>query len=93
MEEGNALQIGSFLTGFSVPTKVNKHLNPCNELIGKFVDEINKTSFKKVTPVFVATKISKTGRRGEQDLYTFFKECERARDFSSFWWWSIKQKK
>lgn len=93
MEEGNALQIGNFLTGFSVPSKVNKHLNPCNELFGKFTTEINKTAYRKVTPAFVSMKMAEAGLKGEQDLYTFFQECSRARNFAAFWTWSLKGKK
>lgn len=71
-----------------------KLLYPRQELIKKFVDRLNAErdgiKYKKLSPVFIASKMYNSGLKDDLDLQWFYGYCNDARNFSKCWWWALK---
>lgn len=64
-----------------------------DELIQKFTDRLNegrvKDGFKPLTCRAVAVKLA---HLPVNDLYFFFQQCNKARNFGAKFWWALKPK-
>jgi hypothetical protein len=64
------------------------------ELIGKITDRLNKerdgVKFKKLTYAGVSAKLSHI--KGDSNLYAFYRQCEEAKSFYRFFFWSLNPK-
>jgi hypothetical protein len=61
-------------------------------VIGEFLERLNqdrKPPYKPLTAGFIASKMS---LMTTSELKTFLADCKYAKNFSSFWWWSLKPK-
>lgn len=60
------------------------------ELIEKFLTRLNKaregTPYPPLKPAAIAFKLSHIPT---SDLYAFYKECERAKNFGAYFWWAL----
>jgi hypothetical protein len=76
-----------------VPTKKSRRTER-GDLVTAFTERLNKdrqgTKYKPLTIAYVASLLSKMR---VFDLYRFHKECEQANNFSSLFWYKIKQTK
>jgi hypothetical protein len=64
-----------------------------NDIVKKFVVKLNQdrvfNKMKPLPPVFYAIKMSHIN---VWDLEMFYKDCERAENFSRYWWGKLKIK-
>ncbi len=62
------------------------------ELIEKFRTKLNEarvgTKFKPLSHVAVKNKLCHITK--EHELYAFYKDCEGAKSFTRYFWWSLK---
>jgi len=76
--------------------KVEKNLRGSRrgEMIDKFLSRINPSreagGYKPLTPAALNRMISHIPT---DQLYPFYKDCERAKNFSKYFFWSIKANK
>lgn len=79
---------------YTLPTKKSDLRSERAELIKSFTERLNKarehTQYKPLTPKAVAIK---TSHLDLWDLRMFYSQCERARNFSSFFWYALKPQK
>lgn len=63
-------------------------------LIGQFTDRLNLTrdgtKFKKLTYARIAALLAHLSK---QDLYYLWSYCDKAKDFSKTFWWSLRPQK
>lgn len=63
------------------------------ELAEKFRARLNETrkgaGFAQITPARMMMLVQGIPN---DDLYAFYRQCEQAKNFSAFFWWSVKPK-
>lgn len=73
--------------------KPEKVLNERAALVKEFLDTLNadrKPPFKPLTPARVGMLLAPVKTK---DLYAFLADCKYAKNFSSYFWWSVNPKK
>ena len=93
MESPNIKQISSsYLNKFKVDS--NLRGSQRSEMIEKFLKRINpdreRGGYKPLTPAALNRMISHIST---DQLYPFYKDCERANHFSKYFFWSIRAQK
>jgi len=65
-------------------------------IIKMFVDRLNAervgTKYKPLSPAAVSVKLAQSQVKTKEELYDFYRQCERAKNFSSYFFWSLKVK-
>lgn len=76
------------------PKPKSKISNQRQEIVKMFLDRLNAaregTKYKPLTPAFVGMKLSVFKTAGE--LHQFFGTCSEAKNFSSYFFWSLNPK-
>lgn len=66
-------------------------------IIKMFVDRLNQgrveNGWKELSPQFYAVKMAQSGLKSKSDLYWFYGYCNDAKNFSSCWWWALRDSK
>ncbi len=74
----------------------NKIRSERASIIKLFLERLNLerigSTYKPLTGGFVSMMMPKVKFKTNGDLYTFFCQCKDAKNFSKYWWWSLKLK-
>lgn len=64
------------------------------EILQKFLDKLNadRGAYKPITAKRLSMMLSDAQLKTPADIYTFYRQCENAKHFSRFFWWSLKAK-
>lgn len=75
-------------------TVKTKMTNERQEIIKMFADRLNadRGKLKPLNPAFISMKMNDAGVKDKSDLYQFYGQCKEAKNFSKYWWWSLKAK-
>lgn len=60
------------------------------DYVGKFTDRLNETRTGKFKPLRYAFIGMKLSHLSLQDLHYLWNRCEEAKNFSAYFWWSLK---
>lgn len=63
------------------------------DLITKFLEALNpprlEIGLKPLSPAYISWKFASV-KMGVDQIYRFYKDCERAKNFSSYFWYAFK---
>lgn len=83
--------ISTLLTKYETLTPVKSRRTERGDLIDDFLKELNKDrkNFKPLNHVFLSRFFSDRKMSNSQ-IYCFYKDCLRAKNFSSYFWYKTK---
>ncbi len=64
------------------------------DLLDLFLPKLNEGRAERKLPLLTHARLARMLKKGgvsQTYLYAFYKECERANNFSAFFWWKLKQ--
>lgn len=83
------------LEKYTITAKKSKHTER-GDLIDQFLDQLNPQrmmmGMKPLTPAFLSMKFS-SARMTIPHIYQFFKDCQRAQNFSAYFWYAMRPKR
>lgn len=65
------------------------------DLIDGFLEKLNPSRIEngyKPLRFALLSKMFSERRMDKHQIYAFYKDCERAKNFSSYFWWALKPK-
>ena len=89
----------SLLQNYQIPksNSTSKRRSERGDLLEKFVEQLNadrvSAGYKKFGFGTYIKKMADAGIKSPHELYVFYKQCDSAKNFSSYWWWYIKEHK
>lgn len=90
------MDIQEILKNYKIGRDTNAPKSERAELVGKFVDRLNKSrienNYKPLPARFYAVKLAQSGLKTNGDLYWFFAYCDETKNFDKTFWWSLKSK-
>ena len=83
------------LTNYKAPTLVENRLDRIAseraEMLKKFLDRLNPERIMSKRRAFDARFIAvKLAHIPTGDLYAFYQQCEKAKNFGAYFWWALK---
>ena len=65
------------------------------ELLQNFLDRLNaeRGNYKPLTAARLSMMLSDSQLKTNSDIYAFYRQCQNARHFSKFFWYSLRTKK
>lgn len=84
----------SLLQGYKVVVKKTRRTER-GDLLELFLSRINPARLeKKLTPLSIAfmSRFFSMRKMDVSQVYQFYKDCDRANNFSAYFWWSTKNR-
>jgi len=66
------------------------------ELLQNFLETLNRDrrdgGYKPYNPAFLSMKLSQSGLKTNSDIYSFYNQCQNARNFGAYFHWALNPK-
>lgn len=88
--------IKEYLQRIQSVTPRKSRITEYSEIVQKFLDELNPSRVLKGLPPVTYPIMGfhlKRARMSLKSLYPFYEECRRAKNFSAYFWWYLKERK